>query len=120
MPPLEAQTPMAMTHFGSAIWSYTCRSTGAIFWLTRPATIIRSACRGVLRVTSMPSRAKSCRGAASGYQFHRTAGQAESGRPHRTLAGIAADLFHGGQQESLRHVLFKAHRHAALPETAHR
>src|SRR2546423_1421915 len=37
------------------------RSTGAIFWLTRPATIIRSACRGEARNTSMPNRARSYR-----------------------------------------------------------
>src|SRR4249920_464987 len=30
------------------------RSTGAIFWLTRPATIIRSAWRGDARKSSMP------------------------------------------------------------------
>src|SRR5579859_7645655 len=52
-----------MTHFGSIIWSYTWRRTGAIFWLTRPATIIRSACRGDARNTSMPKRAESNRGA---------------------------------------------------------
>src|ERR1700689_3934396 len=62
MPPLEAHTPIEMTHFGSAIWSYICRSTGAIFWLPRPATIIRSACRGVLDARSMPNRARSCLG----------------------------------------------------------
>ena len=59
MPPLEAHTPMASTHLGSAIWSYTWRSTGAIFWLTRPATIIRSACRGVAENRSIPKRAMS-------------------------------------------------------------
>ena len=36
--------------------------TGAIFWLTRPATIIRSAWRGEPRKTSMPKRARSQRG----------------------------------------------------------
>src|SRR5437870_3265878 len=34
-----------MTHFGSGIWSYSRRSTGAIFLVTVPATIIRSDCR---------------------------------------------------------------------------
>ena len=29
--PLDAHTPMLMTHFGSIIWSYTWRRTGAIF-----------------------------------------------------------------------------------------
>src|SRR5919106_3531266 len=35
------------------------RRTGAIFWLTRPATIIRSAWRGEARKTSAPKRARS-------------------------------------------------------------
>src|SRR5947209_11456455 len=39
-----------------------CRRTGAIFWETRPATIIRSACRGVALNRSMPNRAMSNRG----------------------------------------------------------
>src|SRR5579875_884570 len=56
MPPVEAHTPMEMTHLGSIIWSYTWRSTGAIFWETLPATIIRSAWRGEARKTSMPRR----------------------------------------------------------------
>ncbi len=64
MPPEDAQTPIARTHFGSAIWSYTCRNTGAIFWLTRPATIMRSAWRGVAENRSMPKRAMSKRGPA--------------------------------------------------------
>src|SRR6266511_6444321 len=37
------------------------RSTGAIFCDTRPATIIRSACRGEARNTSMPKRERSYR-----------------------------------------------------------
>src|SRR3954471_2887326 len=61
MPPELAQTPMASTHRGAGMWSYICRRTGAIFWLTRPATIIRSACRGEARKTSMPKRARSYR-----------------------------------------------------------
>src|SRR5918998_2006533 len=61
MPPLLAHTPMASTQRGSGIWSEICRRTGAIFWLTRPATIIRSACRGEARKTSMPKRARSYR-----------------------------------------------------------
>src|SRR5580704_9057802 len=62
MPPLEAHTPIEMTHLGLAIWSYICLVTGAIFWLSRPATIIRSACRGVLEARSMPNLARSCFG----------------------------------------------------------
>src|SRR3990172_12960638 len=59
MPPVEAQAPIEMTHLGSAIWSYTWRSTGAIFCETRPATIMRSAWRGDARKTSMPKRERS-------------------------------------------------------------
>src|ERR671915_2664292 len=50
-----------MTHFGSGIWSYTRRSAGAIFRDSRPATIIRSDCRGDPRNTSAPKRAMSYR-----------------------------------------------------------
>src|SRR3954451_15640820 len=52
-----------MTHFGSGIWSYSRRSTGAIFLVTVPATIIRSDCRGDARNTSAPKRAMSKRDA---------------------------------------------------------
>src|SRR5882672_1344792 len=52
-----------MTHFGSGIWSYSRRSTGAIFLVTVPATIIRSDCRGEARKTSAPNRAMSYRDA---------------------------------------------------------
>src|SRR3989304_3108757 len=41
-----------------------CRSTGAIFWETRPATIIRSDWRGEARKSSLPKRAMSKRAAA--------------------------------------------------------
>src|SRR6266545_4927661 len=61
MPPVLAHTPIEMTHLGSIIWSWIWRRTGAIFWLTRPATIMRSACRGEARNTSMPKRARSYR-----------------------------------------------------------
>src|SRR3954467_3545826 len=59
MPPAEAHTPIAMTHFGSAIWSKIRRSAGAIFCDTRPETIIRSAWRGDARKTSIPQRDRS-------------------------------------------------------------
>src|SRR5260221_13709801 len=52
-----------MTHLGSGIWSYKRRSTGAIFLVTVPATIIRSDCRGDARNTSAPKRAMSYRDA---------------------------------------------------------
>src|SRR5512143_4094089 len=52
---------MAMTHFGSGIWSYKRRTTGAILRVTRPDTIIRSDWRGEARYTSAPKRARSKR-----------------------------------------------------------
>ena len=59
MPPVDAHTPIEITHLGSIIWSYTWRSTGPIFWLTRPATIMMSAWRGDARNTSIPKRDRS-------------------------------------------------------------
>ena len=56
-----AHPPTATTYLGSAIWSYKRFITGAILWVMVPAHIIRSACRGELRVTSKPKRAKSYR-----------------------------------------------------------
>ena len=50
-----------MTHFGSGICSQSWRITGAIFCDTRPATIIKSDCRGDGRNTSAPKRAISKR-----------------------------------------------------------
>src|SRR5438270_225893 len=53
---------MAMTHLGSAIWSYRVRMTGAIFLHTVPATIMQSAWRGEDR-KMMPKRSRSLRAA---------------------------------------------------------
>jgi len=60
-PPEVAHAPIEITHFGSGICSYNRRITGAIFCETRPATIIRSLCRGDGRNTSAPNRAMSYR-----------------------------------------------------------
>ena len=38
------QAPIAMTYFGSGIWSYTKRNRGAIFLVTVPSTISKSDC----------------------------------------------------------------------------
>src|ERR1700761_118148 len=54
---------MEITHFGSGIWSYRRRITGAIFQDTRPAITIRSDWRGDGRNTSAPNRATSNRDA---------------------------------------------------------
>src|SRR5438105_228313 len=52
---------MEIAHLGSGICSQSWRITGAIFCETRPAMIIRSACRGEGRNTSAPKRAISKR-----------------------------------------------------------
>src|SRR3990172_13314584 len=62
MPPLIAQAPMAITHFGSAIWLYIRFTVGAIFQVRVPAVIIRSAWRGEARRISIPKRDISKRG----------------------------------------------------------
>jgi len=55
-PPHEAQSPIAITHFGSGIWSYKRRRTGAILRETRPATIIKSDWRGLeVFLTALPT-----------------------------------------------------------------
>ena len=59
---LQVDSTIGIHHFGFGIWSQSCRTTGAIFWLTRPETIIRSACRGDARKTSIPQRPPSWRG----------------------------------------------------------
>ena len=48
-PPAVAQDPIAITHFGSGIWSYKRRTIGAIFFVTVPDTIITSDCLGEVR-----------------------------------------------------------------------
>src|SRR5258708_11686365 len=50
---------MAITYFGSAIWSYNLLSTGAILFTMVPAMMITSACRGVALATSKPNLEKS-------------------------------------------------------------
>src|SRR5262245_1734437 len=50
-----------MTNFGSGIWLYSRRTRLAILKLTVPATIIRSACRGVARNAPAPKRSMSKR-----------------------------------------------------------
>src|SRR2546430_12232404 len=60
-PPTLEHAPIEMHHFGSGICSHTRLSTGAIFSVTVPATIIKSACRGDGRNTSAPKRAISNR-----------------------------------------------------------
>jgi hypothetical protein len=56
-----AQAPIAITYFGSAIWLYNRTTCGAIFFVTVPETIIKSACRGEGRKISAPNRARSYR-----------------------------------------------------------
>src|SRR5574341_1251434 len=55
-----AQEPMAKTHLGSGIWSYSLFRRGAILMVTVPETIIRSDWRGEPREI-MPKRSRSKR-----------------------------------------------------------
>src|SRR5689334_25440951 len=56
IPPELAHDPMEMTQRGSIICPYRRRITGAILMKQVPATTIRSASRGVPRITSAPNR----------------------------------------------------------------
>src|SRR5215212_8316087 len=64
MPPVDAQAPMEMDHFGCGIWSQIRRMTGASLNGSRPAQISTSAWRGEKLIRSMPKRARSNRLAA--------------------------------------------------------
>src|ERR671933_1811592 len=64
MPPVEAQAPIEMHHFGCGIWSQIRRITGASLNGSRPAQISTSACRGEKLCRSIPNRAMSNRLAA--------------------------------------------------------
>src|SRR6476646_3576631 len=59
MPPLDAQAPMEMHHFGCGICCQIRRITGASLKGTRPAQISTSAWRGEKLIRSMPNRARS-------------------------------------------------------------
>src|SRR5579871_1059538 len=59
IPPEFAHEPMEITQRGSIICSYRRWMTGAILMNTVPAITIRSASRGVPRITSAPKRATS-------------------------------------------------------------
>src|ERR1700752_3961583 len=56
MPPELAQEPIEITQRGSIICSYRRLMTGAILIKTVPAMTMRSAWRGVPRITSAPNR----------------------------------------------------------------
>src|SRR5918998_3102036 len=64
MPPVEAQAPMEIDHFGCGIWSQMRRITGASLNGSLPAQIKTSACRGEKLIRSIPNRARSNRLAA--------------------------------------------------------
>src|ERR687884_1946788 len=59
MPPVDAQAPIEMHHFGCGICCQMRRRTGASLNGTRPAQISTSACRGEKLMRSMPKRARS-------------------------------------------------------------
>ena len=60
-----AQAPIAITYFGSAIWSYNLFNTGAILFTIVPAIMMTSACRGEALATSKPNLEKSYLAAAT-------------------------------------------------------
>src|ERR687889_41326 len=64
MPPVEAQAPIEIDHFGWGIWSQIRRITGASLNGSLPAQIRTSACRGEKLIRSIPKRARSNRLAA--------------------------------------------------------
>src|SRR5918992_2129412 len=64
MPPVDAQAPIEIAHFGCGICCQMRRSTGASLNGTRPAQISTSACLGEKLIRSIPNRARSKRLAA--------------------------------------------------------
>src|ERR671917_137198 len=64
MPPVDAQAPIEMHHFGCGICCQIRRSTGASLNGTRPAQMKTSAWRGEKLMRSIPKRARSKRLAA--------------------------------------------------------
>src|ERR671914_2092065 len=64
MPPVDAQAPIEIAHFGCGICCQMRRSTGASLNGSRPAQISTSACLGEKLIRSMPNRARSKRLAA--------------------------------------------------------
>src|SRR5687768_7253301 len=59
MPPVEAQAPIEIDHFGCDICCQMRRMTGASLKGTRPAQMRTSAWRGEKLMRSMPKRARS-------------------------------------------------------------
>src|SRR5207253_3916290 len=59
MPPVDAQAPIEMLHFGCGICCQMRRMIGASLNGTRPAQIRTSAWRGEKLMRSMPKRARS-------------------------------------------------------------
>src|SRR5438067_5232599 len=59
MPPVDAQAPIEIAHFGFGICCQIRRNTGASLKGTRPAQIRTSAWRGEKLIRSMPNRARS-------------------------------------------------------------
>src|SRR5712691_9787298 len=84
-PPTLEHAPIEMHHLGSGICSHTRFKTGAIFSVTVPATIIRSAWRGDGRKTSAPNRAMSNRAVVEAI-----ISMAQQARPN--VSGQMADL----------------------------
>ena len=77
---------MLMHHFGSGICSQIRCRTGIIFMATRPATIIRSHCRGLNRIDLGAESGDVEPAGADGHQLDAAAGRGEGHRPEAVLA----------------------------------
>jgi len=95
------QTPIAMTHLGSDIWSYDLPQHRCSFLADPAAHDLRSACRGVrTRVPSPTGRSRA--GVARRHQSRSHSSEAERRRPDRTLRAQPGDLLDRAQQETTR------------------
>jgi hypothetical protein len=93
---------MAMHHCGSGIWSQMRFSTGAIFRVTVPATIMRSDCLGLGRKTSAPKQRNVETGSRGCNHLDGAAGQSES------------EWTESGLPRPVKHVIDQSRHHIAL------
>ena len=92
IPPEFAQEPMEITQRGSIICCHMCRTRGAIFLKTVPATIMRSASRGDPRMISEPKRDNVELARQGGGELHIAAGQAEVEGPEGIFAAPGHEI----------------------------
>src|SRR5260370_11215254 len=103
-----AQPHIENPPLGWDIWSEICRGPGAIFWLAGPATIIRSAWRGVFDARSMPNLARSWRGTPVAISFIPHQAQPNMGRPTEPFRAYPPTLSPLAGQKPPLHLSFCA------------